>query len=70
MANMYRDPDTARRIQALGPSKVHPDLDAAMRGKGGKRPKTCPTCGKALGPNHKPHDNSNRRAREMDQGRP
>ena len=70
MATMYRDPATADRIKALGPSKVNPDVDAAMRGKKGKRPKkVCPECGEPLGPNHKPHDDSDYSAKMMDQGR-
>ena len=69
MSQHYRDPDTAARIQALtdrGPSKVNPDVEAAMRGKKGKRPKVCKNCGEPINENH---DDTNHRAREMDQGR-
>ena len=38
MTNL-RDPDLLRRIEALGKSKVNPDVDRAMRGIKGKRPK-------------------------------
>ena len=69
MSQHYRDPDTAARIQALGKSKVNPDVEAAMRGKKGKRPKVCKTCGEPVDENHIPHDDTNHRAREMDQGR-
>ena len=53
-----RDPDIANRIAAMtrrGASKVNPDVDKAMRGEKGKRPKICAKCGKPLGPNHQPH---------------
>ena len=38
MATGARNSDIASRIKALGASPVHPDLDAAMKGRGGKRP--------------------------------
>jgi len=66
----YRDPDTAARIQALGPSRVNPEVDKAMRGEKGKRPpkpRICKTCGKPLGPNHKPHAGRST-AEKMDRG--
>jgi len=67
MSQHFRDPDTAARIQALGPSKVNPDVDKAMRGEKGKR-EYCPDCEKEVPSPHK-HDDTNHRAREMDQGR-
>ena len=71
MSQHFRDPETAARIEALGRSPVNPDLADAMKGKGGKRPpKVCKTCGKPLGPNHKPHDDTSHRARKMDRGAP
>jgi hypothetical protein len=72
MANASRDPDIADRIKALtdrGPSKVNPDVEKAMRGEKGKRPKVCPTCGEPLDAIHAPHgDDSTRRAELMDEG--
>ena len=69
MANTHRDPDTAERIKSLGPSKEHPDLEDAMKGKGGARPKLCPTCGEPLDDRHNPHrDDTTGRAEEMDRG--
>ena len=65
MSQHYRDPDTAARIQALGKSKVNPDVDKAMRGEKGKR-EYCPDCEKEV---PSPHKHDDRRAREMDQGR-
>ena len=68
MANTHRDPDTAERIKALGRSREHPDLEDAMKGKGGKR-KICPTCGEPLDERHNPHrDETTRRAELMDKG--
>ena len=68
MTNMARDPELADRIKALGSSKVNPDVEKAMRGEKGKRPKkACPECGEPLDDNHIPHDT--RRAELMDEGR-
>ena len=69
MANMYRDPETADRISRLGPSRVNPDVEAAMMGKKGKRPpKICPTCGEPMDELHVPHDDTTHRAEMMDRG--
>ena len=73
MAKMYRDPDTAKRIEALtrrGSSRVNPDVEAAMRGEKGKRPKAvkkCPKCGKPMTPGHR-HMQGRSRAEKMDRG--
>jgi len=45
------------------PSKVNPDVDDAMRGKGGKRPPPPP-------PETEPGDDSDHRAKKMDSGLP
>ena len=66
MASMARDPDIADRIKALGPSKVNPEVERAMRGRGGKRP-NCPTCGETLDEVHVPHE-STFKAEQMDRG--
>ena len=68
-----RDPEIAKRIaamNALGPSKVNPDVEAAMRGEKGKRPKkVCPQCGEPMTPGHS-HDEikDDVRAEMMDRG--
>ena len=70
MATGARDPEIAKRIAALGQSKVNPDVEKAMRGEKGKRPKkVCPECGEPLGPDHTPHDDTTFRAELMDAGR-
>lgn len=69
----FRDPETAARIAALGPSKKNPDVEAAMRGEKGKRPakpKICSKCGKPLGPNHKSHIQGRSTAEKIDRGEP
>ena len=68
-----RDPEIAKRIAAMnarGPSKVNPDVEKAMRGEKGKRPKNvCPECGEPMDENHTPHDDTTFRAELMDAGR-
>jgi len=49
MAQHFRDEETARRIEALGPSRVRPEVSGFEKtlGRGGKRPEeSCPACGK------------------------
>jgi len=70
MATGARDPEIAKRIAALGQSKVNPDVEKAMRGEKGKRPKkACPQCGEPMDENHTPHDDTTFRAELMDAGR-
>ena len=70
MATGARDPEIAKRIAALGQSKVNPDVEKAMRGEKGKRPKkVCPECGEPMDENHSPHDDTTFRAELMDAGR-
>ena len=69
MATGARDPEIAKRIAALGQSKVNPDVEKAMRGEKGKRPKkVCPECGEPMDENHSPHDDTTYRAEMMDKG--
>ena len=70
MATGARDPEIAKRIAALGRSKVNPDVEAAMRGEKGKRPKkVCPQCGEPMTRGHS-HDEikDDVRAEMMDRG--